>query len=76
MPIAVPIFGRKMPMKSAAAAAVALALYSSLASTSGSFCVPSQGAQDAIAKPPNGACPFGWTSSGSYCLRSGSARRY
>lgn len=39
--------------------------------TSGSFCVPSQGAQDAIPKPPNGTCPFGWTSSGSYCLRSG-----
>jgi hypothetical protein len=40
--------------------------------TSGSFCVPSQGAQDAIAKPANGTCPFGWTASGSYCLRSGS----
>ena len=42
--------------------------------SSGSFCVPSQGAQDAIAKPPGGTCPFGWTSSGSYCLRSGRAR--
>lgn len=42
--------------------------------SSGSFCVPSQGAQDAIPKPPNGTCPFGWTSSGSYCLRSGSTR--
>ena len=31
--------------------------------TSGSYCVPSQGAQDAIAKPPNGTCPWGWTSS-------------
>jgi hypothetical protein len=38
---------------------------------SGSYCVPSQHAQDAIAKPANGSCPFGWTSSGSYCLRSG-----
>jgi hypothetical protein len=38
--------------------------------TSGSFCVPSQGAQDAVAKPPNGTCPWGWTSSGSYCLRT------
>jgi hypothetical protein len=37
-----------------------------------SYCVPSQGAQDAIPKPPNGTCPWGWTSSGSYCLRSGS----
>jgi hypothetical protein len=28
--------------------------------TSGSYCVPSQGgAQDAIAKPPNGNCPWG-----------------
>jgi hypothetical protein len=40
--------------------------------SSGSFCVPSQGAQDAIAKPSNGSCPWGWTSSGSFCLRSGS----
>jgi len=38
---------------------------------SGSYCVPSQGASDAIPKPPNGSCPFGWISSGSYCLRSG-----
>jgi hypothetical protein len=43
--------------------------------TSGSFCVPSAGAQDAIAKPANGTCPFGWTASGSHCLRSGSTRR-
>jgi len=42
---------------------------------SGSYCLPSQGAQDAIAKPPNGSCPWGWTSSGSYCLRSGNARQ-
>jgi type IV secretory pathway protease TraF len=41
---------------------------------SGSYCVPSQGAQDAVAKPPNGVCPFGWTSSASFCLRSGSTR--
>jgi hypothetical protein len=39
--------------------------------SSGSFCVPSQGAQDAIAKPPGATCPNSWTSSGSYCLRSG-----
>jgi hypothetical protein len=43
--------------------------------SSGSFCVPGQGAQDAVAKPPNGTCPFGWISSGSYCLRSGNVRR-
>jgi hypothetical protein len=43
--------------------------------SSGSFCVPSAGAQDAIAKPANETCPWGWTSSGSYCLRSGSPRR-
>jgi hypothetical protein len=43
--------------------------------TSGSYCVPSQGAQDAIAKSPNGTCPWGWTSSGSYCLQSGSGGR-
>lgn len=42
--------------------------------TSGSFCVPTQGAQDAIPKPPNGTCPWGWASSGSFCLRSGSGR--
>jgi hypothetical protein len=39
--------------------------------SSGSFCVPSQGAQDAVAKPPGGTCPSGWTSSRSYCLHSG-----
>jgi hypothetical protein len=42
--------------------------------SSGSYCMPSQGAQDAIAKPPNGTCPWGWTASGSACLRSGSGR--
>ena len=39
--------------------------------SSGSFCMPSQGAQDAIAKSSNGTCPWGWISSGSYCLRNG-----
>jgi hypothetical protein len=39
--------------------------------TSGSFCMPSQGAQDAIALPPNGTCPWSWTRSGNFCLRSG-----
>jgi hypothetical protein len=34
---------------------------------SGSFCTPSQGAADAIAKPSNGTCPWGWIASGSYC---------
>jgi hypothetical protein len=43
--------------------------------SSGSYCVPSAGAQDAIAKPPGGSCPWGWLASGSYCLRSGSSRR-
>jgi hypothetical protein len=41
---------------------------------SGSYCAPSQGAQDAIPKPPNGTCPWGWIPSGSYCLRSGGKR--
>jgi hypothetical protein len=27
---------------------------------SGSFCMPSTGAADAIAKPSNGTCPWGW----------------
>jgi hypothetical protein len=39
--------------------------------TSGSYCVPTQGASDAIPNPPGGTCPWGWLSSGSYCLRSG-----
>jgi hypothetical protein len=39
--------------------------------SSGSFCAPTQGAQDAIPKSASGNCPFGWTSSGSFCLRSG-----
>jgi hypothetical protein len=45
--------------------------------SSGSFCVPSKGAQDAIPKPPGpgGTCPWGWTSSGSFCLGSGSGGR-
>jgi hypothetical protein len=42
--------------------------------STGSFCVPREGAQDAIPLPPNGTCPHGWTRSGSYCLRSGSTR--
>jgi hypothetical protein len=35
---------------------------------SGSFCTPSPGASDAIAKPSNGTYPWGWIASGSYCL--------
>jgi hypothetical protein len=38
--------------------------------SSGSFCMPTEGAQDAVPKPPNGTCPWGWLSSGSFCLRS------
>jgi hypothetical protein len=41
---------------------------------SGSFCMPSQGAADAITKPPNGSCPWEWIASGSYRLRNGRAR--
>ena len=37
--------------------------------SSGSFCVPSRGASDAIAKPPNGTGPWEWIASGSFCLR-------
>ena len=43
--------------------------------SSGSFCTPSQGAQDAVAKPSNGTCPFGWMASGSYCLRTENVQR-
>src|SRR4030095_1566208 len=39
---------------------------------SGSYCMPSAGAQDAVPLPPNGVCAWGWTRSGSFCLRSGS----
>jgi hypothetical protein len=42
--------------------------------SSGTFCVPREGAQDAVPLPSNGTCPHGWTRSGSYCLRSGSGR--
>jgi hypothetical protein len=43
--------------------------------SSGTYCVPSAGAQDAVPRPPGGSCVFGWTASGSYCLRSGSGGR-
>jgi hypothetical protein len=39
--------------------------------SSGAFCVPMQGARQAVPNPPGGTCPWGWTSSGSYCLRGG-----
>jgi hypothetical protein len=42
--------------------------------SSGSFCVPREGAQDALPRPPSGSCPNGWLSSGSFCLRSGATR--
>jgi hypothetical protein len=42
--------------------------------TSGSYCVPSQGAQDAVGAKWH--VPFGWTSSGSFCLRSGRCNIY
>lgn len=41
---------------------------------SGSYCVPSQGAQEAIPLPRGGNCPFGWLASGNACLKSGRAR--
>jgi hypothetical protein len=41
----------------------------------GSYCVPGQGASDAIAKPANGTCPWGWIASGSNRLRSGGPRQ-
>jgi hypothetical protein len=42
--------------------------------SSGSYCVPAQSAQDALPKSANGTCSWGCTVSSSYCLRSGSAR--
>jgi hypothetical protein len=42
--------------------------------TSGSYCEPSQGAQDAVGAKWH--MPFGWTSSGSFCLRSGRCNIY
>ena len=33
--------------------------------------LPMLGAQTAIGKPTSGGCPWGWTSSGNFCLRSG-----
>jgi hypothetical protein len=42
--------------------------------SSGSFCVPGQGAQDAVPLPRGGTCPWGWTNSGSYCVKGGSGR--
>jgi hypothetical protein len=41
---------------------------------SGSYCVPSLGAQDAVPLRRGGNCPFGWLASGSACLKSGSGR--
>ena len=41
---------------------------------SGSYCVPSAGASDAIPKPLNGGCPFGWLASGSACCAAESNR--
>jgi hypothetical protein len=32
---------------------------------SGSSCTPSSGAADAVAKPPNGTCPWGWLRAGA-----------
>ena len=40
--------------------------------SSGGYCVGTQGASDAIPLPANGNCPFGWLRSGNGCLRSGS----
>jgi hypothetical protein len=36
--------------------------------SSGSYCVPSQGAADAIAKPPNGTCPWGLDFVGGFAV--------
>ena len=37
--------------------------------TSGSYCVP--GCPRRSAQGANGTCPWGWTSSGAFCMRSG-----
>lgn len=39
--------------------------------SSNGYCMPGQGAQEAIPKNTSGNCPFGWTSSGAFCLKSG-----
>jgi|AmaraimetFIIA100_FD_contig_123_85554_length_1241_multi_6_in_1_out_0_3 hypothetical protein len=33
--------------------------------SSGSYCTPTQGAADALAKPPNGTCPWGGSRAGA-----------
>jgi hypothetical protein len=35
----------------------------------GSYCVPFEGASQALPRPFGRACPYGWSASGSYCLR-------
>jgi hypothetical protein len=41
----------------------------------GSFCNPSQGAQEIVPKSHLGTCPYGWISSGSsFCFRSAISR--
>ena len=41
----------------------------------GSFCIPSQGAQEVVPKSYFGTCPYGWISSGSsFCVRSANSR--
>jgi hypothetical protein len=37
--------------------------------SSGAFCIPSQGAQQAVPLSANRSCPWGWLRNGSYCLR-------
>jgi hypothetical protein len=42
---------------------------------SGSFCLPRQGAPDAIFRPAGSSCPWGWLASANACTKSGSGGR-
>ena len=66
MPLSVPLRADPLPMPMPPSGVCPYGYVSD-----GSFCLPSQGAQEVVPKSYLGTCPYGWISSGSsFCFRS------
>jgi hypothetical protein len=70
MPLSIPVRADPLPMPKGPSGVCPYGYVSD-----GSFCIPSQGAQEVVPKSYFGTCPYGWISSGSsFCVRSANSR--
>jgi hypothetical protein len=66
MPLSIPVRADPLPVPKRSSGVCPYGYVSD-----GSFCIPSQGAQEVVPKSYLGTCPYGWISSGSsFCFRS------